>query len=201
MLPNDILNYIKNLWPMFLLFIIVICTIRIVDIIMNKKKIVLYKELFDLIFIIYLLLLFELVTTTDFESYSNNFIPFKEIMRYKIDSGLFYKNVIGNILLFVPFGYFVSFYLNNLKWYIALFLTFITSLSTEIIQMNIGRSFDIDDILLNVVGGLLGYLIYKFQRDFIDSLPKFLQKQWLANIMSIIIFGLVIFFIYVILWR
>ena len=115
MLPNEIQDYIKNLWPMFLLFIIVIICIWITDIIMNKKKVVLYKDIFNLIFIIYLLLLFQLVTTTDFESYSNNFIPFKEIMRYDFDNSLFYRNVIGNIMLFVPFGYFVSFYLNNLN--------------------------------------------------------------------------------------
>ena len=62
-------------------------------------------------------LLFELVTSTDFESYSNNFIPFKEIMRYNLDSKLFFKNVIGNVLLFVPFGYFVNSIINN-KTYI-----------------------------------------------------------------------------------
>ena len=201
MLPNDILNFIKDLWPMLLLFMIVICAIRIVDLITNKKKLVLHEELFNLIFIIYLLLLFQLVTTTDFESYSNNFIPFREIMRYKLDSSLFYKNVIGNIILFVPFGYFVSFYLKNLKWYVALILTFITSISTEIIQMYIERSFDIDDILLNIIGGYLGYLLYKLQRKFIDALPEKLKKNWIADIVSVLIFGLVIYFIYMVLWR
>ncbi len=201
MLPDDVLNYIKNLWPMVLLFIIVICTIRIVDIIINKKKIVLHRELFNLTFIIYLLLLFQLVTTTDFESYSNNFIPFKEIMRYRIDSTLFYKNVIGNIILFVPFGYFVCNYLKNSKWYIALILTFITSISTEIIQMNIDRSFDIDDILLNIVGGFLGFILYKYERKFIDKLPDKFKKNWIADILSIIIFIFVCYFIYRVLWR
>ena len=201
LIPNDILNFIKDLWPMFLLFIIVVCSIRIIDIIMNKKKIVLYQELVNLVFIIYLLLLFQLVTSTDFESYSNNFIPFKEIMRYNIDSSLFYKNVIGNIILLVPFGYFVSFYLNNLKWYIALILTLITSISTEIIQMYIGRSFDIDDILLNLLGGLIGYLIYKLQYKFINILPEKIRKNWLADIIAVIVFVIIVSIIYAILWR
>ena len=201
MLPNEIQDYIKNLWPMFLLFIIVIICIWITDIIMNKKKVVLYKDIFNLIFIIYLLLLFQLVTTTDFESYSNNFIPFKEIMRYDFDNSLFYRNVIGNIMLFVPFGYFVSFYLNNLKWYIALILTTITSVSTELIQMNIGRSFDVDDIMLNIIGGILGYFIYKLQTKLINKLPESLKKNWLADIMSILLTALIIGFIYIVLWR
>ncbi len=201
MLPNEIQDYIKNLWPMFLLFIIVIICIWITDIIMNKKKVVLYKDIFNLIFIIYLLLLFQLVTTTDFESYSNNFIPFKEIMRYDFDNSLFYRNVIGNIMLFVPFGYFVSFYLNNLKWYIALILTTITSVSTELIQMNIGRSFDVDDIMLNIIGGILGYFIYKLQTKLINKLPESLKKNWLADIMSVLLTALIIGFIYIVLWR
>ena len=201
MIPSDILNFIKDLWPMFLLFIIVVCSIRILDIIMNKKKVIIYQELASFVFIIYLLLLFELVTSTDFESYSNNFIPFKEIMRYSLNSSLFYKNVIGNILLLIPFGYFVSFYLNNLKWYIALILTIVTSISTEIIQMYIGRSFDIDDILLNLIGGILGYLVYKLQYRLINLLPEKLKKNWLANLIAIILFIFIVTFIYSVLWR
>lgn len=201
MIPSEILAFIKTLWPMLLLFIVVICSIRIIDIIFNKKKIIIHKELMNLIFVIYLLLLFQLVTTTDFESFSNNFIPFKEIMRYRIDSSLFYRNVIGNIILFIPFGYLVSYYLKSPKYYIALILTIITSVSTEIIQMNIGRSFDIDDILLNIVGGLLGYLVFKLQSKIIEKLPNFLRKTIIADILVIILFVFILMGIYVVLWR
>lgn len=201
LIPSEILKYIKTLWPMLLLFIIVICSIRIIDIIFNKKKIIVHQELINLIFIIYLLLLFQLVTTTDFESYSNNFIPFKEIMRYRPDSSLFYRNVIGNILLFVPFGYLVSFYLRNPKYFIVLILTFITSISTEIIQMYIGRSFDIDDILLNFLGGLLGFWIFKIQSRLINKLPNWLKKNWIADILVVILFIVLLVGIYFILWR
>lgn len=201
LIPSEILKYIKTLWPMLLLFIIVICSIRVIDIIFNKKKIIIHQELMNLIFIIYLLLLFQLVTTTDFESYSNNFIPFKEIMRYSVDSSLFYRNVIGNIILFVPFGYLVSFYLKSPKYYITLILVVITSVSTEVIQMYIGRSFDIDDIMLNIIGGLIGYLVFKIQSKIIEKLPDFLKKKWLADILVIILFVIVLIGIYFILWR
>lgn len=200
-LPNEILNFLKSLWPMLLLFTIVITSIRILDIIINKKKLVLHQDLMNLMFIIYLFLLFQLVTTTDFESFSNNFIPFKEIMRYKIDSSLFYRNVIGNIILFVPFGYLVSYYIKKPKYYVTLILTLITSLSTEIIQMYIGRSFDIDDILLNFIGGLIGYLIYKIQFIIIEKLPNFLKKSWIADLLVIVLFGIVMVGIYFVLWR
>jgi len=200
-IPNEILVFLKSLWPMLMLFIIVLCSIRIIDIIFNKKKVIIHKELMNLMFIVYLFLLFQLVTTSDFESYSNNFIPFREIMRYRIDSGLFYRNVVGNIVLFMPFGYLVSYYLKNTKYYIALLLTFITSISTEVIQMYIGRSFDIDDILLNLIGGLIGYLIFKIQYVIIEKLPKFLKKTILADLLVIILFVIVMVGIYFILWR
>lgn len=187
MIPNEVNIVLKEIWPMLLLFIIVLFTMRIIDIILNKKKVTLYKDLSLLTFILYMFLLFELVTSTDFESFSNNFIPFKEIMRYSFTSSLFYKNVLGNVLLFIPFGYFVNYILKNRKIIIATFITLVTSLSIEIIQMNIGRSFDIDDIILNLTGGIIGYFIYKILYNIKEKLPEFLRKEWIYNILWILI--------------
>lgn len=164
MIPNKIFNIFYNLFPMVLLFTIVISIIRITSLVYAKEKIVIYKELKTLVAIIYIFSLFYLVTTTDFESYSNNFIPFKEMTRYHLSSKLFFRNVIGNIILFVPFGYLVTDMItekaNKCHILIPVSITFITSLIIEIIQMNIGRSFDIDDIILNFIGGIIGYIIF-----------------------------------------
>ncbi len=187
MIPNEINIVLKEIWPMILLFIVVLATIKIADTIINKKKFIFYKELYMLVIILYMFLLFELVTSTDFESYSNNFVPFKEILRYNFTSSLFYKNVLGNVLLFVPFGYFVSSILKTKKIYITTLITFITSISIEIIQMNIGRSFDIDDIMLNLCGGILGYLIYKLIKKLELIIPDFLKKEWIYNLLWIIL--------------
>ena len=188
MIPKEINIVINDIWPMLLLFVIVLFTIRLIDALINKKKIVIYKDLFMLSFILYMFLLFGLVTSTDFEGYSNNFIPFKEITRYSLTSSLFYKNVIGNMLLFVPFGYFVNCYLENKKLYINLIISFITSISIEVIQMNIDRSFDIDDIILNISGGIIGFIIYKFLDYIKDKLPNFLKKVWIYNLIWILMF-------------
>ncbi len=195
MIPNEVNIVLKEIWPMLLLFVIVLFTMRIVDIIINKKRFILYKDLSMLIFILYMFLLFELVTSTDFESYSNNFIPLKEIMRYNFTSKLFYKNVLGNMLLFVPFGYFVNYILKNKKFIIGTTLTLITSLSIELIQMNIGRSFDIDDIILNIIGGITGYTIYVILYNIKEKLPNILRKEWVYNILWILILILGILFL------
>ena len=112
-------------------------------------------------FIIYILCLFQVVTFTDDVTWaSNNFIPFKEILRYNVTSRLFIKNVIGNMIMFLPFGFFISYYLENVKAIFNIILTLIASVAIEIVQLAIGRVFDVDDIILNVCGGLLGYFIY-----------------------------------------
>ena len=80
MIPEKALDIIVNLWPMLTLISVVLVTMRLSYLICNNKKISIYKELISLCFIIYIMLLFELVTTTDFESFSNNFIPFRENM-------------------------------------------------------------------------------------------------------------------------
>lgn len=164
MIPHKVFSILRDLLPMVVLFTIVMGSVRMASIIIAHKKIDIWKELRTLLYVIYCFALFQLVTTTDFESFSNNFTPFKEIMRYSFDSPLFYRNVLGNIAIFVPFGFIVSDMLKEINnkyhpfW--TILLVTITSLTIEIIQMFIGRSFDIDDIMLNVVGGIIGDIIY-----------------------------------------
>ena len=158
-------SLIGEILPMILLFLIMAFLLKIAHIQLTHKKGNIWIEFKVVVYIIYAFLLFHIVTTTDFISYSNNFIPFKEILRYKLTSHLFYRNVIGNIAVFIPFGYLItdSIYMLTKKSniYMSLIYIIITSLSIEIIQMFIGRSFDIDDIILNTLGGLIGILIYK----------------------------------------
>ena len=152
-----------------------------------------------LTFIIYILSLFQIVTIQDTVSWStNNFIPFKEITRYDLWSHGFFKNVIGNICLFLPFGYFISYILKSKKFYEPLFITFVCSLSIELVQMMIGRVFDVDDIILNVIGGMLGYCFYKLFYFIGSKIPKVLKNEYLLDAISIMLFSLVIYIIFLI---
>lgn len=187
-LSNTIQNVISFTWPMIIISMVVMISFRIAYLIKNKQKLVLYKDLTMLVFIVYILCLFQVVTFQDNTTWSsNNFLPFREIFRYKIASRLFFKNVLGNVLLFLPFGFFISFYLktNNKNW--TLILTLITSLAIEIVQMLIGRVFDVDDIILNLLGGFMGYLIYEVLKKFSEGLPSFCRKEWFLNIVSILL--------------
>ena len=196
-LNDTIHGVISMTWPVVFISVVIMVSTRLCYLINNNQKIVLYKELMMLIFAIYILCLFQVVTFQD-DTYwaSNNFIPFQEILRYNITSHLFWKNVIGNMLMFLPFGFFVSYYINVDKVHLPFMLVLVTSLAIEIVQMMIGRVFDVDDIILNLIGGILGYLIYKILKGIGKKLPDFCRSNWfLKTLMIIVLIGLIIILI------
>jgi len=161
-LTNDIKEVMFTTWPMIVLTCVVLISLRVAYLIRNKKRLIFHQDLTMLMFIVYILCLFQIVTTQDVSGeHGINITLFKELTRYELGSRLFYRNVIGNIALFIPFGFFTSFYLKLEKKRFVLFLTMLVSFVIEFIQLNIGRAFDVDDIILNVVGGFIGYLIYR----------------------------------------
>lgn len=185
---KTIQELIELTWPMLIISIVVVVSLRATYLMKNHLHLTLYKELLMLSFIIYILCLFQVVTFQDATSWSsNNFIPFKEMLRYRLGSRLFIKNVLGNITLFIPFGLFSSHYLKLEKPYLILLLTLIASFSIELVQMVIGRVFDVDDILLNVIGGVIGFYIYRFIIKIFNKLPNFMKSEGFLNIVSIII--------------
>ena len=186
---------LKEIWPMLVIFLIVLVTMRITAIKVNNEKFIFYKEFLNLVFIIYAMLLFQLLTDTELNTTSGiNIIPFTEIMRYKVGSAAFNLNVIGNILIFLPFGYFVSSYVKANKVSHILFISIITSFTVEVVQHYIGRSSDIDDILLNVVGSILGFFLFISLNAISKHLPRFFRSNAFYNIVCIIL--LIIFLIY-----
>ena len=193
MIEQTLKDAVSNNWPMLLIFTVVIVTIRITYLVVHKDKFVLYKELFMLAFLIYAMLLFYVVTFQDVNYGTNNFIPFKEILRYKVGSKVFMRNILGNILLFVPFGLFVSHYIKNKKMYPILLISVLVSCSIEFAQTKIGRTADIDDVILNTLGGVIGYFIYKFSDKLIKKLPNFMKNQIFLDILSLIIILIIIY--------
>ena len=179
---------LTDVWPMLTIFIVVITSIRLMYLHNSNEKFVFYKEFVNLLFIIYALLLYELLTNTELNTASGmNLVPFTEIMRYPIGSRSFYVNVIGNIIIFIPFGYFVSSYVKANKLSHILFVSVFTSLTFEFVQHYIGRSFDIDDIILNVLGALIGFLIYIALNAIDKHLPKFFRSDLFYNLLCILL--------------
>ena len=141
---------------------------------MKKHRKALYTKAGWLLFYLYIILLsyflfFSERYGRDFTThgYRYNLELFKEIKRfiqYRKQLGFesFAVNIVGNILAFAPYGFFLP--LLNRKYrkliYIIL-LSFFFSLTVEIVQLYLKVGiFDVDDILLNSIGGITGYLFY-----------------------------------------
>lgn len=184
-LATDLLDLMQSTWPIITITMVALVSLRITYLVKNKAKFILYEELLTLLFIVYILMFFQVVTHQDVISYGNNFIPFKELTRYKLGTNLFYKNIIGNILLFMPYGFFASYYLKLDKKRLAFILVLLVSLSIESVQLVIGRCFDVDDILLNLIGGMLGFYIYRILEVVTDKMSR-------RTITSLLVFGLII---------
>lgn len=191
-----ITSYFSDVWPIITIITVIACSLRISYLIKNNQKFCFYKEIFMLLFIIYVMCLFEIVTLQDYNYGLSNYIPFKEIFRYQIGSRLFIKNIIGNILLFLPYGYFTADYLKSKKVLPVALLTMLVSLTIECVQLNIGRTFDIDDVILNTLGGIFGYLLYRLTEKMIVKLPKFFKTEGFINffVILILIIGIVYLF-------
>lgn len=193
MIQNTLERAFQENYPMLIIFTVVIVSIRVVYLIVNKSEFIFYKEAFYLAFLLYALLLFYVVTFQDINYGTNNFIPFKEIFRYEFGSKVFIHNIIGNIILFIPFGFFVSSILKTKKILPILSILLITSSVIEYTQLLIGRTFDIDDITLNIFGGIIGYLLYIIFIKLLNRLPKFFSSVMVKNILVLIFIGLMLF--------
>lgn len=102
-----------------------------------------------------------------------NFIPFKTMKSYIKYSGFFhiFSNILGNILIFMPYGFLLPLLYKKAQSVSAIFRYSISlSIFIEFIQFFIGRSVDIDDVILNTLGGIVGYLIFRRRKGRIKSL-------------------------------
>jgi glycopeptide antibiotics resistance protein len=97
-----------------------------------------------------------------------NFKVFDTMNRYD----LFSKQMIGNAFMLFPLGIFLPLLYKRLRrfssFFIVLFISFIVSISIEILQLATNyRSTDIDDVILNTAGACAGFLFYQLIKSMI----------------------------------
>lgn len=196
MFLNTIESILNDNWPILVIFIITLVLVRFFYLRTHREKISFYREFLMIISICYIFLLFQLLTKVEMNSNSGfNIIPFQEIFRYEVGSKLFIFNVFGNIMAFVLFGLIISAYIRPKTVVPPLIISLLVSATVEFVQLNIGRSFDVDDIILNVTGGLLGFLLYIGLSAIKDHLPKIFQRDGLYNVICLILIVVIIFYI------
>lgn len=100
--------------------------------------------------------------------YAYNLELFKEIKRFyhyreQLGMNAFLLNVVGNVAAFIPCGFFLPIVSRrSRRWYNAILICFGLSLCIEVTQLvcKVG-SFDVDDLLLNTAGGIIGFISYR----------------------------------------
>lgn len=199
MFRTFIIGILKEIGLIVFIICFVLELIRLIYLIKRKKKIILYKEMLLLAFIIYVMCLFYVVTFQDVSWSTSNYTPFTEMFRYNFGSKLFFKNVIGNMVMFLPYGFFIAYFLKVKNIFIMLGLTLLASLSIETTQLLIGRVFDIDDIILNLLGGIIGYYLYRILDSIRERLPHFLKKSIIYNIiLLVVLIGIILYLLKII---
>ena len=127
-----------------------------------------FRVLAFLAFAAYILLIAMIVFKGDLNDYDGgmNWTLFSTIRRYPVSSVDFWLNIVGNVVMFLPFGFFVGYFSGRgfFGWFVALILIVGVPVGIEFAQKEIGRVFDVDDILLNSAGGILGYIFQKIFR-------------------------------------
>lgn len=153
----------------------------------NRKKIQ-HQILWIAVFVIYLYLLTKLIlfkgSAIDFEivrvqlmaflhqpdlihTRTVNLTPFQEISREWNSLSLHRPgaaiHLVGNVLAFIPLGVFIPVLTGNklFSGVKVFMLSLLLSLSYEVTQLLTGMGvFDVDDLMLNTLGGFIGYIVF-----------------------------------------
>ena len=140
---------------------------------MSARKRTQYRILGKILFVLYIIFVFYFLLiseiygrTGEMKDYHYNLVLFQEIKRfwnYREQLGIFATatNLLGNVLIFLPFGFFMAMASKYRSFLSTLIYSFALSLTIELSQlfMKVG-CFDVDDLLLNSIGGILGFITF-----------------------------------------
>ena len=105
-----------------------------------------------------------------------NLVPFRTIgtfFRHFIPD-VFLVNIVGNIVMFMPWGFgIVLLWKKNQSVGRVLFLCFLITALIETGQLFIGRSVDVDDLILNFAGGCAGAALCAVLKRIFPVLEEF----------------------------
>ncbi|WP_377896890.1 VanZ family protein [Gottfriedia sp. OAE603] len=198
--------FIRDIVIFFVVFCYLILRAIIIVLKMkNNKTFVWYKELIGLLLVLYSLMVISVTLFPlyihphgkfHFPYWSINYIPFVSIIRDINEVGIAYsgdtifmiklivRNVGGNIVMFMPLGLFAPLIWEDCKRFKnILMIGLIVSLGIESLQfvenllrVSLGRIIDIDDVICNVLGTILGYLIYSLAILFLSKTKKAFRR-------------------------
>lgn len=136
-----------------------------------------------LVMMVYFLFFSERFGRVPSDSYHYNLKPFTEISRYlsyidTIGVTNVLINLLGNVVCFMPLGFMLP-VLSRRKWKLVrtTLLSCLASVIVELTQLvsKLG-SCDVDDVLMNTLGGFLGYILFLVCSKIYHKWRKTLEK-------------------------
>lgn len=194
MLDATLFQVAKDIWPTLTIFAIILIVTRVYYLKINKKEFIFYKEILSLLFIVYLIILYTLLSKIELSTKGTNFLPIVLSLNEGLSSTKYLNYIISNILIFIPFGYFISSYIGAKKIGSICVITLLTGMAIEFIQLQMIGSFNIDNIIEYFIGGILGFLLYIGLSAIKKHLPGLFQNDFLYNIISIALVVLVVLY-------
>ena len=126
-----------------------------------------------------------------------NYIPFKTILPYLLgDNGFLIGalNIVGNIAFLIPIGFLLPFVFAQIDWKKSLVVAVLSGMSIELTQvfLHIGI-FDIDDVILNGFGVMVGYWMYVLFQKVMSSEFRRLAILSISVLSLVIIISVIVF--------
>ncbi|SCY91497.1 VanZ family protein [Alkaliphilus peptidifermentans] len=197
---RQIIGFIVNMLPYMIIALPILIIVRLVAYLHKKDKEVKVKFWHEAGIIVFGLYLVGLASQTvipkleygiggisiiggGIDHSRINLIPFNKVIETwqiaYIDGYIdyFIIEVLGNIGVFLVIGFMLPLLWKRFESLRATVLTcFLISLFIEVVQLVLPRATDVDDLLMNVLGGLVGYYIYKgikmFSPIFLNNFKK-----------------------------
>lgn len=198
---NLIIQYVSEMIPYCLGGMIICAIIRAKHYSRKRTKQELLRELLILLFVAYCagVASQKIIPRMDFGIYSEtgkpyfkvfwntdlasvNLIPFRTLWAQLTGNNSYVDqsevnavstlNFLSNVFLFCPLGVFLPLLWSKFRGTKTMIATaIVVSTCVEIMQLFVGRTCDIDDVILNSLGILLGFAVYKFSHSIRKSLP------------------------------
>ena len=150
---------------------------------MKKSADLVFRIIFSVIFILYIPIFLRVTFTEDGIRTATSqirFIPFNSVFDYisgEKTLRFLAVNYLGNILLFIPIGLLLSAIFKKLTIVKIVLISLLITVAVELFQNLLGRGYaDIDDVMMNVLGALIGSAIYLL-----------IKKVAIANILALIL--------------
>ena len=191
---EQIIGYIFDMLRFLLVMLPIYVLVRGIYLFRNKKgqSIQLLREFGLLLFVLYLTgvasqtIVPEFVIINDqlqavdlgFNPDRINLEPFNKIIETQIlvengNISYLFIEVFGNICMFIPIGFFLPLLWKRFKNpFLTVIVCLLISFGIETIQLILPRGTDVDDIILNTSGGLIGYILYSVQKSRLKNITS-----------------------------